>query len=75
MRAAAAGRWMGICGVVVDCKTNAPPFDDLRYYFSNLSNVNSMSLLMIAVGGIVGFWWGRDRSPWAGRMGLQPVKV
>ena len=62
-------------GVFVDCRTNAPPFDDLRYYFTHISGVSQMSLLMIVIGGIIGFWWGRDRSPWAGRMGLHPVKV
>lgn len=63
-------------GVFVDCRTNInPPFDDLRYYFTHLAEYNQLSLLMIVVGGIVGFWWGRDKSPWAGRMGLQPVKV
>ena len=62
-------------GVIVDCMTNAPPFDDLRYYFTNISRVKPMSLLMIALGGVVGFWWGRDRSPWASRMGFQTVQV
>ncbi len=78
-RSTARGIVLGIAallfGVFVDCRTNLPPFDDLRHYFTHISGVSQMSLLMIVVGGVVGFWWGRDRSPWAGRMGLQTVKV
>ena len=78
-RSTARGVVLGIAaliyGVLVDCKTNLPPFDDVRYYFTHLANVGQISLLMIVVGGVVGFWWGRDRSPWAGRMALQPVNV
>lgn len=48
--------------------------ESLSYFLTHIQTVIPAHLLMIALGGVFGFWWGREKSPWL--RGLQkPVQV
>jgi len=45
--------------------------DGFGYLLSHVSDLNQITLLMIALGGVFGFWLGKDASPWLA--GLLPA--
>ena len=57
-----------LCGIVglffgfwCDAVTNLPP-DDLVSYFKEIDQVPTVNLLMIVIGGVASFWFGRGRN-------------
>ncbi len=40
------------------------PNEGLAYFAAHLPQLSVLTHVMIAVGAIVAFWWGRDASPW-----------
>lgn len=38
--------------------------ESFAYFLKNLGDLPPATFLMLAVGGIFAFWWGREASPW-----------
>jgi hypothetical protein len=48
--------------------------ESLGYFVRHIPLLKSWTFLMIGLGGLFGFWWGRERSPWLPRS-MQPLQV
>jgi hypothetical protein len=48
--------------------------DSLAYFIQHIPRIVPMHLLMIAVGGVFGYWWGKEASPWS-RVLAKSLKV
>lgn len=76
-RSVKRGVGVGVVALVVGVLTEwwFRPFQrdgSLSYFLSNLSHLATGTLLMIVVGGVFGFWWGREASPWLPTKSLAP---
>lgn len=51
--------------------------DRLSYFLAHIPSIIPAHLLMIAIGGIFGYWWGKEASPWLGKGSRRgkPVQV
>ena len=65
----AAGIVCGICGLIFgfwcDAHTNAPP-ETLVQYFQTFEQVPAANKIMIAVGGLMAFWFGKGNRHYGG---------
>ncbi len=73
----ARGVFCGIAAVCLGLYTESSyrPFlkdDSFSYFISNIFNLRPVTLVMIAVGGLIAFWVGKDSGAgWFGKRGLE----